>query len=382
MSNLAPTLLKQTPGGKLFAGKTSNLYPSVMTTPPTITSGGPGGASPISGAVLIPYNTPLVSLLGSSPVLVQQYGSNYYGNGCNGGWTRPNYAVEFDYCGSEFCLAYRSMNGSPGFWINGAPATSAASDLTGQAAGSYYRLIVNFGSTAWRRVRIYTSYADFGGVEVSPTDTIIPVPRNYSKIAFYGDSYTEGTTQQYDQIQGFAMMAGALTGAETFRCGQGGTGYTTAGANGIYGAAAYSDPTRLANLASTNADIVHVLGSFNDSSAATTALTSAALTTLSTIKSSMPNAKLYVWGVQTIGNTVLAQNALNNTALASVCSSLGLPFVDMINGGWITGTGTTASPAGNGNADVLVGADGVHPSGAGFEHIARRMATYDLLNVA
>jgi len=385
MSNLAPTLLKMTPGGKLFAGKVSTLYPPVMSSPPTISNSGPGGASPISGAVLIPYNTALVSLLGaSSLMLVSQYGSNYYGNGCNANWTRPNYAVEFDYCGSECALAYRSMNGSPGFWvwINGLTATSGAVDITGQSAGSYYRLVINFGSTAWRRIRIYTSYADFGGVEIGPTDTVIPVPRAYTKIAFYGDSYLEGTTQQTDQIQTIAMMEGALTGAETFRCGQGGTGYTTAGANSSLGTAAFTDPTRLSCLAATNADVVHVLGSFNDGSATTAAFTAAAKATLATIMTTMANAKLYVWGVQTIGNTVLSQNVLNNTAVASVCASLGLPFIDMINGGWITGTGTTAAPTGSGNADILVGADGVHPSALGFEHLARRMATFDLLNAA
>uniref|UniRef100_UPI003FA78381 hypothetical protein n=1 Tax=Salmonella enterica TaxID=28901 RepID=UPI003FA78381 len=42
--------------------------------------------------------------------------------------------------------------------------------------------------------------------------------------------------------------------------------------------------------------------------------------------------------------------------------------------GWQTGTGTVASPRGDGNGDLYVSADGTHPSEAGADYLGDTIA--------
>lgn len=40
---------------------------------------------------------------------------------------------------------------------------------------------------------------------------------------------------------------------------------------------------------------------------------------------------------------------------------------------WVTGTGNAGTPAGDGNADLFLSADGRHPTRAGAENLAHRL---------
>jgi hypothetical protein len=52
-----------------------------------------------------------------------------------------------------------------------------------------------------------------------------------------------------------------------------------------------------------------------------------------------------------------------------------VPIVTDPNGSWITGTGNVSNPVGNGNADLYISSDGVHPTSAGIAYLAGRITT-------
>jgi lysophospholipase L1-like esterase len=51
-----------------------------------------------------------------------------------------------------------------------------------------------------------------------------------------------------------------------------------------------------------------------------------------------------------------------------------IPTTGGANGAWMTGTGSTAAPHGDGNCDVYISSDNVHPNDAGHAYLAGRMA--------
>lgn len=50
-------------------------------------------------------------------------------------------------------------------------------------------------------------------------------------------------------------------------------------------------------------------------------------------------------------------------------------FIDPYTDRWLTGTGSIVDPRGDGNQDVYVGTDGVHPSVAGVAYYVGRVVT-------
>lgn len=48
-------------------------------------------------------------------------------------------------------------------------------------------------------------------------------------------------------------------------------------------------------------------------------------------------------------------------------------FIDPYLANWFTGTGSTAKPHHDGNQDIYVGSDGIHPNGAGQQFYQARI---------
>lgn len=63
-----------------------------------------------------------------------------------------------------------------------------------------------------------------------------------------------------------------------------------------------------------------------------------------------------------------------DTALAALAAARGLRYISPIAEGWITGNGKVGATTGNGNADIYISSDGTHPSNAGHEYLAWRLA--------
>lgn len=359
------------PAGTTVLSKTS----TTVTLSSSVTGSG------VASGDLVAFGISVVSFLGIVPVYKTQFGVSYYTNGCNASWTPEVYAVEFDCFSPDIAIRFRAVSSTANFWVwvDGQPVSSAPSNTTGLSNGSLYWYRITFNnagdSTArMRRVRVYMNLADFGGIDISPTDTVSPVQQVYPKLAIYGDSWAEGALGAIPGQQTIGAVAAQVLGTVPFICGQGGTGYTTNGGGG--GKAAYTDAGRLSALAQTSADIVLMIGSINDNASSPSAVQTATAASISSVQASLPNAKIIVAGVQPTPTALASSTyAALNAAVAAAAVAANVPFVDMLNNDWITGTGYAGNTNGSGNSDIMIGTDANHPvPGNGTDYFGRRIA--------
>lgn len=272
-------------------------------------------------------------------------------------------------------------------WIDDQPVTAAPEAVPAgftptQLDTNYLRLV--FPTVGRHRVKVYMYYAEYGGVDINYTDAISPVQSSAPTIAWFGDSYIEGAVPGVIQPTLFATQASRQLGFEPYVAGQGATGYAIT--PGTTGKAIYADATRLASLATTNADYVVVYGSLNDDGSTTSAVAANAATILSTLATSMPNSKVILVGPPKLQTTVSTIRSANNVALkaAALAAPNCLGYIDAITDNGIWGTGKTGSPVGDGPADTLLYSDGTHLTQAGNDFYGSYLAQgiRSLINVA
>jgi len=171
--------------------------------------------------VTLPYNTSQVTRLGCRPVLTTQLGQNYYANNIStfAGSEATPWAVEFDYFGPTLALRFRNavaLRSTFWVWVDDAPTTAVPSITPANAAGSLFYYQLTWGAARTRRVRIYLEHADFGGLDIGPTDTVAATPKPQFALAVVGDSYTAGTAAT-TALQAFPFTLGRMLGARSIR---------------------------------------------------------------------------------------------------------------------------------------------------------------------
>lgn len=195
-----------------------------------------------------------------------------------------------------------------------------------------------------------------------------------AKIAVIGDSYVQGMVSTANAVS--AGVAGVIaagapigeftqyTGLDVYRCALGGTGYVAQGSFGTAGP--YGSSSRMTALATLpDMDAIIVTGSANDAGAASDATIVAAAESLwAAIKTARPDTPLIVMGIQHFNEptaSTAGYNSLNTALRAAALSNANVDmFIDERTHKWITGTGKDGSPAGDGNADVMISTDGIH----------------------
>lgn len=218
--------------------------PAVSTDTPTLATAGPGGASGVTAAVAVPYNTPKVTRLCCLPVQVNSLGTDYQQNqvsGSTGSGATP-WALEFDYYGADFAVKFRNAVGNSSVfwvWVDGRPLTAAPQVSTANGANSQFWYRVTFSSSAThRRIRIYMAGADFGGLTIGPTDSVSATKKPAKSLAILGGSWENGAGA-HNQL-GSPVLLGIMLGVELFHAGYGSSGYTVANGFAVYGS-----PTRI-----------------------------------------------------------------------------------------------------------------------------------------
>lgn len=241
---------------------------------------------------------------------------------------------------------------------------------------------IRFATSRVRKIRFLGSgFMSFTGVLVPGTASIWKAPPRF-RVAITGDSYIQGG--HYVGAEGHLMGGGLcnqlaiLTGWEVLNLGQGGTGYIN-DSEGLIGKSTYGSVSRLAALAALPPlDLFIVFGSGNDSGAATGTVVSAANSFWNAAKAALPETPIVVVGVQSgspTGFDPALMTALNTALIAAAATSPNVAgAIDMRTDPWWTGTGFEGSPEDDGNADFFMSADEVHPSRAGYENLALRLA--------
>jgi lysophospholipase L1-like esterase len=359
------------------------IFPGVNSDVPTLALSGPGGSTPVSTSVLLPYNTNKVRLAGCIPTFLNALGTDYYTNTASGvgGSGATICAVEFEGYFDDIALVFRNaVNSRSSFWVWAndptagiwKPTTAAPTVVAAANANSQFYERITFGAAAQRQVRIYLYLADFGGIYVKPTQTLAPSAPAARNVCVIGDSYCAGALT-IEQPTTWPVSLARMFGADLFLNAVGGTGYTQlnagAGGNNNYAAS----PRVAAAIASAATDFI-IAGSINDSSQTTASVTANAQSLITQIKSALPTARLWMTGVQglPVAAAATGTNSTNNTALAALAVTNNIPFIDTFTT-WYSGTGYAGATNGTGNRDIFCNTDQIHPTQAGHDFIASRM---------
>jgi lysophospholipase L1-like esterase len=290
--------------------------------------------------------------------------------------------IEFVIDGSEFEIIesckgdINTVTGHLGYYrlsVDGIPVSPLAplAGPTDVIDGKVYRRHVSFnGVRAQRLIRVEYDNAFFGGVTVGPMDTLYaPFTVNGARAIILGDSFTEGTGASA-WFTGYARMLGELMGWDAWQSGIGGTGYIAPGLYNLpFGSRVQHD------VIGYKPEFVIIAGGFNDIRYNdATRVGSAAAAVFEAIQAGLPDATVIVVGPwrpnqSDDGKTLVPLNA----ELSKVAASAGLPYVDVLD--WFSGNGNAKTPSPAGNATYYIGSDGTHPTQAGHQYLAERLAS-------
>ena len=142
----------------------------------------------------------------------------------------------------------------------------------------------------------------------------------------------------------------------------GGTGWQTVGTGATYA-------TRVADYTGVPLNGMVWAGGINDSA---TGLQAAATAVLTQARTEHPGIPFWVLGPWSPSSTYEAANASKWTQLQAAAAAVsGCTFID--NRGWITGTGNSTTPVGDGNADRYIYSDNTHLVGAGTQYTSEKL---------
>jgi lysophospholipase L1-like esterase len=360
-----------------YATKRQNAAARLAPSPvafPALSTDVPSAVTPGSyptGYVEMPYNTPQVTFGGAVFTVNTAGGFNSLRNVVDGPSYWSPFFVEFDYYGQDFSFRGRDNSGGAAYlwlWVDGQPTTAAPVNSTANATGVVFGVRYQWAAARLRRIRLYLRGTDFTALRISPTDSVLPTTLTAPTIAFLGDSWVEGISG-VSSLEMVAYRSALYLGFTPYMLGQGGTGYVNVGGKAVFG-----DPTRLPPLGTVLPDYVVVAGSINDDSSSASAIQAAATSCYAAIRALTPNSRIIVEGPQATTASPSAGRIANQGAVSAAAVAAGLPFVDPIAEGWITGTGKVGATTGTGSADVFIGADGAHPTLVGADALGRRRA--------
>lgn len=341
------------------------------------------------------YNGPRVNNRNGVFSVYSQNSVAYFQNSINNGASISYASKEIDFYGHECAIQFRNAIAGGSYlwvWVDGVPQTSAPVQMTAATlSGQPYWLTITFPTVRTRRVRIFSfacdlgafSYTDGVGYQAAPTR---PTER---KIAILGDSWAGGALS----VRGpdlWAFRVPVDLGMEGAQCGQGSTGFTTAGTGSPK--TAYTNAERLAKIVAFAPDYVYIHASQNDSGSTTGAVSAAVTSVLAYLDTNLPSAKVIVGGMPRINANpsagYLGLHDAGRDAALSAPNCIG--FIDNIRdaiygeGGsviqaatgnpWLTGTGRVGAETNDGtNADLYVGSDAAHLTAQGHAYWTSRL---------
>jgi hypothetical protein len=401
-------------------------FPAVHPSPPTITW---GTASVVTSPVQVPAFSPQIAYPGT----ITKNGSNYVEASAGNG-TPTGLAVAFEYIGKKFSIVLRSSVNSGQYYrltVDGKPVTAQQSQPIGIAAtaGQLVYLTVDFGATvAAHRIELDVYLMGLFKLEVGPQDSVAPIVRNKRKIGIITDSFGGGANQANDGVcalDTYPWHLSKILGCEIVNGGQGGSGYANNGKGNVSGNEVFGHASRVDPMIAAGLDELWFWGSVNDANSTYVANAgTGAAAAYAYVKAQAPDLPVYVFGVQPStppdatnwGYHFTAQAAIKAAALAAgnvksfidleghygvtlpawafntayvvgdkftFAGSVWRVFVahtsagsGVPNTGYAApigafyGTGWSSSLQNNGNRDIMLSNDTVHPTFLGHRQLA------------
>lgn len=368
----------------------SALLP-VATTLPTITNAGPNAATGITNPRVINVYGGSTSVLNPNPPWRQWgYGAKQlsdaslrFAGNPGGPYLFPGLPSDplgynngpvwrgFDTDAPVLEYLYLSQGGASSvrFIVDGQALSASSAALT-QGGGNLYRYRLNFTTRKMRRIVVEESFVYFGGLVISQVDSISPLPAPATRAVWFGDSITQGSGTTFLPWCYAAQASDLLGWDEPDVIGQGGTGYVTANAanqNGNFAAHALDDII--------DPDVIVIAGGRNDVGTGAGAVQAAATALFTDLHDAFPGVPVIAlapW--YTTSTADLAALPAVNAQIAAAAAATGVAYIDSLGEQWVTGTGRVGATTGTGNADIVISADQTHPSQAGHDYYARRVA--------
>lgn len=296
------------------------------------------------------------------------------------------YAAEWDMdadaAGLVLIKTGSGTGGEPEYriFVDGNPVTAEVQTLTEAATtGNRYVVKMEWATTAQRRVRVEVVNAGLVGVDVPPGTTITAPTPTAPTLAIAGDSYVEGTLEAGDfRLDALAWLIGRVLAAPTYVAGYGGTGYV-AGATQTP-PRHYLSENRVAPIIAAAPDVLVVFGTINDNGTSSATIQSNATALYNRVATDLPSTKVIVVGPESYNdasNTSTINLANRNAVKAAALDAPNVVgFVDPMAEQWITGTGNSTSPTGDGNADIYHNGGNLnHLTKAGNRYYAEKVAS-------
>lgn len=267
--------------------------------------------------------------------------------------------------------------------IDGRKVSDLMQSSGGTTAGSGHLITIDLGTAVPRRIRLDFATFPFGGVYLPPTASIWQVPLRGGRLMVLGDSISDGAAGNVGAGAGtwFARAARLLGSTDAWEQGRGGTGYITPGAYAVFGDRATLD------VLPYSPDRLLIWGGYNDNAGSQSAISAAAASLYSTLKTALPACQMYVIGCWSPTGSPAGSITSTDATLRTQAAAAGIPFISpttgacydstgtlvTTQGAWITGTGKVGVTTGIGNADTWISSDGVHPTDTGHIGLARRI---------
>ena len=370
--------------------------PVTASTLPTVTVGAAGAASTIASAVFVSsvsssaFNSAKFTCLGTIPTIGTTF-PDYNGISSNDGlvnvtsqYDTNQFAVEFFTDASQFDVNLKDTSTvrvlADGAYVYG---SDSAYGWKGAAAGSTYNINVNFGSSVLRRITLeFDGVSRFYGINVGPTDSVIPGQQPDMTMVVFGDSFTEPTIKDdtaypnHMPQHGFPWRLGQMLGIRNVvTSGSGGAGYLQTGPN-----SRVPFPQRSQNdIGKFKPQICVMHAGLNDSTGigngtyTQSQLQSAIEQTMTNVWQVSPGTFFYL---SLNGSTAATPNVKLMAAQAAAAAhypSNSLYLSSLEPQKIYTGSGYVGSATPSGNCGILVGTDGTHPSMAGHKWLAYQL---------
>lgn len=345
---------------------------------PTITIGSANANSSITGAgflaglTVLPSDTRL-RINGAPPLTVS--GASYPQNllyRSNSGRTSSlgnglPYVIEFDIYANGIEIACYSGGRSPNVFVNDVQqtVTALAND------GNMRNILLSWGTTDFRRIRLeFASGQPLAGFYMRAVDSLFPPTcRTGPRIIVLGDSHSDGTGT-VDGVTTWEYIMGQLLGTrDVWQSAIGGTGYL----QDASGVGVHFRSRMAADVQPYNPDIIVFAGGSDDTLFTTAAVATEAQACWDQIHTWFPTTQIVsvaTWGwaghFPTLGPY--------DTAIAAAADAYGIPHISPYSEGWLYGTGYAGHLTSDGNTDVFVGTDQIHPVQAGHLYDGRRVA--------
>jgi hypothetical protein len=266
----------------------------------------------------------------------------------------------------------------------------------------------DFGYAARRRISLYAASSQGPcALAIDGSASITPWDRSTeASFCAMADSYGQSPGVNWP-LGGPFWEAASLLGLTHLDLNAiGGTGFSTNPSTADTMNAGNAFGARVASVAATRPDLLLTAGSINDNivfpepplvetaESARARFQMAVNAYFRDLRMALPESVLVAMGpwspVESVPVSPIAQSKAQ--VIMAGLRAAGEPwvFVDNLNGGWVnssgvqappvgrgwqTGTGNTARPTGDGNGDLYVAGDGVHPTPSGCVYLAHQLAT-------